>query len=531
MANWLDKAVLYEIYPQSFYDTNSDGIGDLQGIIERLDYVASLGCNGIWLNPCFVSPFNDAGYDVSDYCSIAPRYGTNDDMKRLIEAAKARGIKIILDLVPGHTSIEHPWFKESMKGEKNEYTNRYIWTDTDEDAEDKTLPQSISSALHKAEGAERSGKYMCNFFPSQPALNFGFGKVEKTWQLPWNHPDCIKTREAIKDVMRYWLDMGVAGFRVDMAFSLVKNDTDDRTYTKEIWKDIRKMLDEEYPDTVLISEWFNPTQAIEAGFDADFYLQACPGYMSLMLMGDSSFFHPDGDGTCEPFAMEYSEHFENAKALGGMTSTPTGNHDIVRMSYGRTPEQIKMILTFVFSLPGLPIVYYGDELGMKYLDLESKEGGMYRTGSRTPMQWTTGENAGFSDAESSQLYLPIDPDENRPNVEEQENDPDSILNYTKRLIAMRKINPALGNKADFKILYAEDEKYPLVFARFCAQQQLAVCFNPADRECEVCLPLTFGDSPLIAHGDIKTEPCEGGTKLTMPPQSYWIVPYFKNKQE
>ena len=128
MASWLDKAVLYEIYPQSFYDTNSDGIGDLQGIIERLDYVASLGCNGIWLNPCFVSPFSDAGYDVSDYCSIAPRYGTNDDMKRLIEAAKARGIKIILDLVPGHTSIEHPWFKESMKAEKNEYSNRYIVT-------------------------------------------------------------------------------------------------------------------------------------------------------------------------------------------------------------------------------------------------------------------------------------------------------------------------------------------------------------------------------------------------------------------
>lgn len=190
-----------------------------------------------------------------------------------------------------------------------------------------------------------------------------------------------------------------------------------------------------------------------------------------------------------------------------------------------------MILTFVFSLPGLPIVYYGDELGMKYLDLESKEGGMYRTGSRTPMQWTAGKNAGFSAAESSQLYLPIDPDENRPNAEEQENDPDSILNFTRRLIAMRKINPALGNKADFKILYAEDEKYPLVFARFCAQQQLAVCFNPADRECEVCLPLTFGDSPLIMHGDIKTEPCEGGTKLIMPPQSYWIVPYFKNKQE
>ena len=130
MAKWLDTAVFYEIYPQSFLDTNSDGIGDLPGVIRKLDYIRELGCNAIWLNPCFVSPFGDAGYDVADYYTIAPRYGTNEDAKRLFEEVHKRGMHVLLDLVPGHTSVEHPWFQESMKAEKNEYTDRYVWTDS-----------------------------------------------------------------------------------------------------------------------------------------------------------------------------------------------------------------------------------------------------------------------------------------------------------------------------------------------------------------------------------------------------------------
>ena len=129
MPNWLDNAIFYEIYPQSFQDSNGDGIGDLQGIIQRLDYIQQLGCNAIWLNPCFDSPFADAGYDVKNYCRIAPRYGTNQDMKQLLEQVHRRKMRLILDLVPGHTSVEHPWFLESMKQEENEYTHRYLWTD------------------------------------------------------------------------------------------------------------------------------------------------------------------------------------------------------------------------------------------------------------------------------------------------------------------------------------------------------------------------------------------------------------------
>ena len=128
MSKWLDNAVFYEIYPQSFNDTNADGIGDFQGIIEKLDYIKELGCNAIWINPCFLSPFGDAGYDVADYCRVAPRYGTNEDLKRVFEEAHKRDMHVLLDLVPGHTSVEHPWFKESMKADRNEFTDRYVWT-------------------------------------------------------------------------------------------------------------------------------------------------------------------------------------------------------------------------------------------------------------------------------------------------------------------------------------------------------------------------------------------------------------------
>ena len=128
MTNWLEQSIFYEIYPQSFRDTNGDGIGDLPGIIEKLDYIQALGCNALWLNPCFDSPFGDAGYDVADYCRVAPRYGTNEDLVRLFDEAHRRGMHVLLDLVPGHTSIEHPWFKASMQPEKNEYSGRYIWS-------------------------------------------------------------------------------------------------------------------------------------------------------------------------------------------------------------------------------------------------------------------------------------------------------------------------------------------------------------------------------------------------------------------
>ena len=216
MAKWLDNAVFYEIYPQSFNDTNGDGIGDFNGIIEKLDYIKKLGCNAIWINPCFESPFGDAGYDVSDYCKVAPRYGTNEDLRHLFDEVHKRDMHVLLDLVPGHTSVQHKWFKESMKAEKNEYTDRYVWTDSIWES-----PQNMGSIRGFS---DRDGTCAVNFFSHQPALNYGFYKCERPWQQPMDAEGPKATLEAMKDVMRFWLGMGCDGFRVDMAGSLVKNE-------------------------------------------------------------------------------------------------------------------------------------------------------------------------------------------------------------------------------------------------------------------------------------------------------------------
>ena len=221
-ASWLRDAVFYEIYPQSFRDSNGDGIGDLPGITEKLPYVKSLGCNALWINPCFDSPFKDAGYDVRDYKKIAPRYGTNEDMAQLCRRAHALGIRVLLDLVPGHTSEEHEWFRKSGEAEPNEYSGRYIWTD---------------HAFAGGDGMPfiggeypRSATYIINFFKCQPALNYGYRERRERWQQSITSPDALATREAMKDVIRFWLNLGCDGFRVDMAESLVKNDGTEKLF-------------------------------------------------------------------------------------------------------------------------------------------------------------------------------------------------------------------------------------------------------------------------------------------------------------
>ncbi len=215
---WLEHAVFYEIYPQSFKDSNADGIGDFGGIAEKLDYIKELGCNAIWMNPCFMSPFGDAGYDVSDYYTAAPRYGTNEDLKKLFEEIHKRDMRILLDLVPGHTSVDHKWFRESMKAGRNEYTDRYIWTNSIWEE-----PQGISSIKGIS---DRDGCCAVNFFSHQPALNYGYYKPDpgKNWQQSMDSEGAKATREELKNIMRFWLKTGCDGFRVDMAGSLVKND-------------------------------------------------------------------------------------------------------------------------------------------------------------------------------------------------------------------------------------------------------------------------------------------------------------------
>ena len=362
MPQWLNDSVFYEIYPQSFYDTNGDGIGDINGIIEKLDYVKGLGCNAIWLNPVYDSPFMDAGYDVRDYKKVAPRYGTNDDLVRLFDEAHKKGMKILLDLVPGHTSDTHPWFLESKKAQKSEYTNRYIFT--------KSVWDAPPQYRMMCGICERDGNYLVNYFSSQPALNYGFHEItHPEWQLPCDHPDCLATVEAIKDIMRFWLDKGADGFRVDMADSLVKND-DEKVATAKIWRGIREMLDKDYPEAAMVAEWCNPERAINnAGFHMDFYLDHYGnGYSRLFRYGDDEgnkgIFNPNGKGDIKNFTDEYLPAYELSKN-NGYISFMTNNHDMPRMTHYFGMDAIKLAYAMIFTMPGVPFLYYGDEIGMQ----------------------------------------------------------------------------------------------------------------------------------------------------------------------
>ena len=214
VPEWAKNAVFYQIYPQTFCDSDGDGIGDLKGIISKLDYVKSLGVDAIWFNPFFDSPFMDAGYDIRDYYKIAPRYGTNDDARQLFEEVHKRGMHVIFDYVISYTSIDNPWFVESQKQKKNKYSNYYIWTETNW----VDPPREFAGQFIKGYG-RRNGQFMRNFYWCQPALNFGFSNPDpdQPWQLPTNHPDVLAMREDLKNVLRFWMDMGADGFRADMA--------------------------------------------------------------------------------------------------------------------------------------------------------------------------------------------------------------------------------------------------------------------------------------------------------------------------
>lgn len=460
---WLEDAVFYEIYPQSFCDSNGDGIGDFQGIIKKLGYIKSLGCNALWINSFYDSAFMDGGYDVIDFMKVAPRLGTNEDMKQLLDTAHSKGIKVLLDFVPGHTSDKHPWFLESKKAQKNEYTNRFIYTNSVWDAPPE---YRMMCGL-----CERDGNYMVNYFSSQPALNYGFYDVKyPDWQLPYDHPDCKKTMEAMKDIMRFWLDMGADGFRVDMADSLVKND-DEKIATAQIWKDVRQMLDKDYPNAAMVAEWSCPERAInDAGLHMDFYLDhRGNGYSTLFRYEEDgqnkSFFCKDGNGDVTKFAEEFSKNYELTKN-SGYISIFTCCHDNPRLTKTLDNRAIMLAYATIFTLPGVPFLYYGDEIGMRYLEgLTSKEGGYSRTGSRTPMQWDSSKNLGFSTADSNNLYLPVDSSKDAPTVENQMKKADSIFTVVKDILKLRHTIKDLGNTGDFKVIYAEKNKYPFVYKR------------------------------------------------------------------
>ena len=482
---WLEQAVFYQIYPQTFADSNGDGIGDLRGIMQKLPYLRDLGITGIWLNPCFVSPFGDAGYDVADFYKVAPRYGTNEDLRELCAEARRMGIRVMLDLVAGHTSVQHSWFRESQRFEHNRYTDWYIWTNT-------VWTRFVTGQQVVAGGADRDGNYIANFFYFQPALNYGYAQPDpaQPWQQPVDAPGPRAVRAELKKIMAFWFDLGASGFRVDMAGSLVKNDKDGRA-TAALWHEFREWMDTTYPDCAFVSEWSRPQVAIPQGFHMDFLLPKKNTAARALFHAEGSrpaIFDRSGSTSFRFFYDEFEPLYAATKGLGFM-ALPSGNHDQeLRLGSGRDSRDLAVAYAFLFTMPCVPFLYYGDEIGMRSVPgLPSKEGGYNRTGSRTPMQWDSSPNAGFSSAPASQLYLPIDPFLSRPTVAAEAVDPGSSLNLVKTLIALRRTHPALGASGDYELWVAGD-RLPCVYARSKNGERVIVALNPAGEARSARLP-------------------------------------------
>jgi maltose alpha-D-glucosyltransferase/alpha-amylase len=317
----------------------------------------------------------------------------------------------------------------------------------------------------------------------------------------------------MKRIMRYWLEAGADGFRVDMASSLVKRDPGYRQ-TMAWWREVRAMCDRDYPEAALISEWSSPRHAIAAGFHVDFLIHFNGlAYTTLFRHERSrdifgvraryghSFFDRSGRGSVAEFLRTYLRHFRLTRRAGYI-SIPSGNHDIGRLSEGRTVAELKVIFTFLLTLPGVPCIYYGDEIGLRHVHgLPSKEGGYGRTGARTPMQWTSGRNAGFSNAPGRRLYLPVDPRRSRPTVEDQEHDPGSLLNHIRRLATLRRRSAALGAEGDFRPIIARPNSCPFVFLRSKGDDRFLVAVNPSAGARAVRHPLGTGSAEsCVASG-------------------------------
>nr|MCR5108770.1 glycosylase [Lachnospiraceae bacterium] len=314
-------------------------------------------------------------------------------------------------------------------------------------------------------------------------LNYGFYKPTKKWQQAMDAKGPRATLKEMMKIMSFWLDMGCDGFRVDMAGSLVKNDSDSLG-TISLWQEVRAFLKKEYPEAAMISEWGEPDKSLKGGFHMDFLLQFGPSHYNDLFRCKKPYFSSKGKGTCKKFVKKYVENYEKTNRQGLMC-IPSGNHDMVRLSKYIKGDELKIAFAFLLSMPGAPFIYYGDEIGMRYHeDLVSKEGGYERTGSRTPMQWDKSKNAGFSGAESEKLYLPIDEDDDRPNVESALKDPDSLLNEIKKLISVRMKHEALLNNAEIDFINAG---HYLCYERYTDKERITVIINPSGEESNIKL--------------------------------------------
>ena len=380
---------------------------------------------------------------------------------------------VLLDLVPGHTSVEHKWFKESLKAEKNEFTDRYVWTDNVwEGPENMGCLRGISP---------RNGAVALNFFSMQPALNYGFYRITRPWQQSPDDEGPKATLNAMMDVIRFWLSMGCDGFRVDMAGSLVKNDEEGKG-TIALWQKVRTFLDAEFPDAAFVSEWGEPDKSLQGGFHMDFLLHFGPSHYNDLFRCEHPFFSSEGMGDVSAFVDKYKENYEKSEKKG-LICIPSGNHDMDRLARSLTPEEMKVAFGFLLTMPGAPFIYYGDEIGMRYVEgLTSVEGGYERTGSRSPMQWDNTANCGFSSAAPEKLYIKIDPSADRPTAAAQLQDEASLYHEVQRLITFRQEHSALQSKGEIEFVYAAKNAYPLAYVRSSEDEKILVIINPSAKE-------------------------------------------------
>ena len=484
---WWQTGVVYQVYPRSFADASGDGTGDLRGITDRLGYLAWLGVDAIWISPFYPSPMADFGYDVADYTDVDPLFGTLDDFDVLLSAAHDRGIRVLIDYVPNHTSIEHPWFAESRSSRSSAKRDWYVWRDAKADGlpPNNWISMFAGPAWEWDEATQQF--YLHTFLREQPDLN-------------WRNPD---VRAAMFDVARFWLDRGVDGFRIDVAPMVMKDpDLKDNPPNPDpvpehsrlgSWLTQLHLNDHNHPD---MHELYREFRLL---------LDSYPG--ERVSIGELH--HPDFDTWAEYYGERQDEihvpfnfhvinspwradavrraveGVEGALPVGAWASWVLGNHDQPRFaSPGRAGRaQAKVGMLMLLTLRGTPTIYYGDEIGMADVPvatadsrdpLERREPGRGRDPERSPMQWDASPNGGFTSAYATP-WLPMAADAAEVNVAGQAEDPDSLLTLTRRLIALRREHPVLRT-GDFE-RFGPTPDGTFAFRRVSSDGRLTVALN------------------------------------------------------
>ena len=454
---WYKRAIIYELPVKSFYDANEDGIGDFPGLIEKLDYIESLGVTCLWLLPFFSSPLRDDGYDIADYCQIHPNYGTLDDFKRFLDAAHERHLHVVIELVLNHTSEQHAWFQRARTAPAGSIErNYYVWSDTDERYRDTRIIFVDSERSNWTWDPVANAYYWHRFFHHQPDLNF----------------DNQALLQELFSIVDFWLELGLDGFRLDAVPYLVEREgtsCENLPETHAVLKAIRRHVAERWPHCMLLAEanqWPSDVRAYFGDGDECHMAYHFP-LMPRMFMGLhledrhpiveimqqtpaipdvcqwALFLRNHDELTLEMVTDEERDYMHLAYSADPQARLNRGIRRRLAPLVGNNRRRIELLNSLLFSFPGTPILYYGDEIGMgdnTYLG--------DRNGVRTPMEWTSDRNARFSRADPARLYSPVIMDPiygyQGVNVDAQERDGSSLLQWMKNLIGLRKLFPAFG---------------------------------------------------------------------------------------